>query len=248
MDWLNLHASIMDSPEFVGSGTRERGVWLSLLRYCIGQENAGRIESSRLWKDRQWQQLARVTAREVATDCRLYWWTGDTLVLWGYPSDKEGEVIRRREAARANGKTGGRPRINNPEITNVGYLSKPTSVISGKAEREWKGKGKEKENTEARAEPDADLPLVDSVVLFPDPLDTPHFREAWAEWTAYRRERRIAALKPRSVIAQLAKLAAWGHDGAIDSIRESIAQNYQGLFPPRTASGRPEKTAGWNTP
>ncbi len=102
--------------------------------------------------------------------------------------------------------------------------------------------------TEARAEPVAVVSPVDSVVLYPDPLDTPEFRAAWADWTAYRRERRIATLKPRSVIAQLAKLATWGHSGAIASIRQSIEQNYQGLFEPRTASGRPEKTAGWNTP
>jgi hypothetical protein len=86
---------------------------------------------------------------------------------------------------------------------------------------------------EAQATPAAELLPVETAVLFPFPLDTPEFKAAWGEWVAYRRERRLAALKPRSVIAQLAKLAAFGRDGAIDSIHESIAQNYQGLFPPK---------------
>jgi hypothetical protein len=92
--------------------------------------------------------------------------------------------------------------------------------------------------TEAQATPAAELIAVDSVTLYPLPLDTPEFKAAWGEWTAYRRERRLATLKPRSVTAQLAKLAEYGHDGAIESIRESIAQNYQGLFPPKLINGR----------
>jgi hypothetical protein len=107
---------------------------------------------------------------------------------------------------------------------------------------------REENTTEAQASPVAAIQPEEPVIVFPPPLDTHAFRTAWAEWTDYRRERRIAALKPRSVIAQLAKLAEYGHDGAIDSIAQSIAQNYQGLFAPRQANGRPEKTAGWNTP
>lgn len=140
MDWLNLHTSTMDSPEFVGSDTKERGTWLSLLRYCIGQENGGTISGCKQWKDRQWQQLARVTLREVSADCRLYSWDSESLVIWGYPKDKESEISRKREIARLNGKTGGRPKIGCETITN----KEPTSVISPKAEGngmegEWNG-------------------------------------------------------------------------------------------------------------
>lgn len=140
MDWLNLHTSTMDSPEFVGSDTKERGIWLSLLRYCIGQENGGTISGCKLWKDRQWQQLARVTLREVSSDCRLYSWESENLVVWGYPKDKQDEILRKRELARLNGKTGGRPKIGSEVITN----KEPMLVISPKAEGngmegEWNG-------------------------------------------------------------------------------------------------------------
>ena len=141
MDWLNLHASTLDSPEFVGSETAERGTWLSLLRYCIGQENGGTILCCKSWKDRQWQQLARVTLREVSSSSRLYWWDAECLNVWGYPKDKESEVIRKRETARLNGKTGGRPSIS----SSLGGEKEPTLVLSPKAEGEWKDKEKDKE-------------------------------------------------------------------------------------------------------
>jgi hypothetical protein len=142
----------MDSPEFVGSDTKERGTWLSLLRYCIGQENGGTISGCKSWKDRQWQQLARVTLREVSGDCRLYSWNGESLIVWGYPKEKESEVIHKRETARLNGKTGGRPKTGSKTETK----EEPTLVISPKAE----GNGMEGEgerNTETPLPPAGDV-------------------------------------------------------------------------------------------
>lgn len=160
MEWLNLHASTMDSPEFVGSDTKERGTWLSLLRYCIGQENGGTISGCKLWRDRQWQQLARVTLREVSSDCRLYAWSSQDLIVWGYPKEKESEVCRKRELARLNGKTGGRPKVGSETITN----KEPTLVISPKAEGngmegEWKEKG---ESVSPSAQPTKKNDLTDA--------------------------------------------------------------------------------------
>ena len=187
MEWLNLHSSVLDSPEVVGSDTRERGVWLSLLRYCIGQENGGRIEAAKPWKDRQWQQLARVTLREVTAGSRLYWWEGETLCVWGYPIEKESEVRRRRDIARANGKTGGRPKVAGIQTTNtnpnVDTNPKPTLVISEKAEGEWKGNGKEMEG-ECSA-PDSIYREMQRTL--PDRLrSSPAFVNAWEQWVPYR--------------------------------------------------------------
>ena len=65
----------------------------------------------------------------------------------------------------------------------------------------------------------------------PENLDTPEFRAAWADWLAYRKERRLAAYKPIGLKRQLAALAAFGPQSAIAAIEQSIQQNYQGLFP-----------------
>ncbi|MDF3059337.1 MAG: hypothetical protein K0R17_3552 [Rariglobus sp.] len=82
----------------------------------------------------------------------------------------------------------------------------------------------------------SELPLVPS---FPAVLETPEFKTAWADWIEYRRERRLPAYKPKSQVAQLTELAGWGHDAAIYSIRESIRQQWQGLFPPKVGITKP---------
>lgn len=145
MDWLNLHTKVLDSPEVVGAEPVDRGTWLMLLRYCIGQENGGCIEDCANWKDRKWQQLARVTLAEVKRETDLWKWKGEALAVWGYPADKEREVQMKREIARQNGRQGGRP-VTNPQETNVATNEKPSSVISEKAEGEGKDKGKGKVN------------------------------------------------------------------------------------------------------
>jgi hypothetical protein len=144
MEWLNLHTSILDSPEVIGSDPVDRGTWLMLLRYCIGQENAGKIDACREWKDRKWQQLVRVTKKEVEADSDLWKWEGADLVVAHYPAAKEAEVRTKREIARENGNRGGRPKRTQAATdtqTNVGTEEKPTSVIFAKAE----GKGREGE-------------------------------------------------------------------------------------------------------
>ena len=159
MDWLNLHTSVLDSPEVVGAEPLDRGTWLMLLRYCIGQENGGTIADCAEWKDRKWQQLARVTLAEVKRASDLWRWDGGALVVYHYPIDKEEEVRcmrslgklstpAKRAAAKANGRLGGRPAKTEQETqretqreTEQETHEKP---IQGKGrEEEWKGKEEE---------------------------------------------------------------------------------------------------------
>jgi hypothetical protein len=135
MNWLNISIQTLDSENFLGSDPTERGTWLCLLRYCIGQENGGTIFGCNQWSDRKWQQLVRITKKEAARSCELWSWDGNSLIVWGYPRDKETEVKEKRERAKTNGAKGGRP-----IRTNVGYEEKPTLVNSAKAERNEKGK------------------------------------------------------------------------------------------------------------
>jgi hypothetical protein len=138
-----------------------------------------------------------------------------------------------------------------PTTNNEGYHIPYTKGIHTHKERrgeeEDKDKGGEgtgiedaesmKTATTAPKKPAAafpgELPLE---TAFPPVLDTPQFRAAWAEWIAYRRDRKLPKLIPKSEAAQLSKLAAWGHDGAIASIRESISQQWQGLFAPKNST------------
>lgn len=182
MEWLNLHTSLLDSQEFVGSEPVQRATWICLLRYCVGQENGGRIPDALGWADRRWQQVARVTREEVMPSCPLWAWDGSTLVVWKYPVEKEEVVRHNREngaiggkaktqaktkAARENGARGGRPR-------------NPTENPS-KNPTEGKGReGNRKEGENARE--GAHTP----------PDETP-------EWKLHKAEaarRRIAAIRP----------------------------------------------------
>jgi len=76
-------------------------------------------------------------------------------------------------------------------------------------------------------------------VTLPAELETEAFRAAWADWLAYRRECRVSKYKPRALAAQLATLAEWGHDVAIESIRQSIRQQWRGLFELKSQRGGP---------
>lgn len=74
-------------------------------------------------------------------------------------------------------------------------------------------------------------------IAIPDELDTTAFAAAWADWIAYRRERHLAAWQPRTVAAQLERLAALGEAKAIEALLQSIANGWQGVFPPSATNG-----------
>jgi uncharacterized protein YdaU (DUF1376 family) len=70
-------------------------------------------------------------------------------------------------------------------------------------------------------------------VVFPSTLDTPEFKLAWEDYCEYRKSSRYAKLKPKSVESQLLTMSAWGNADAIESIRATIRNGWQGLFPVR---------------
>lgn len=80
----------------------------------------------------------------------------------------------------------------------------------------------------------------------PEALDTPEFRSWWAKWQTFRRETRHA-LTPTTVEMQLEKLASLGPSVAAATIRQSIENGWQGLFPsklpPRQAKTFAESAA-----
>lgn len=77
---------------------------------------------------------------------------------------------------------------------------------------------------------------------------TPEAQAAWAEWLAYRRSK----AKPVTAIAakqQFKLLAEWGAPAWIAAIQSSIANDYQGLFPPRDgprAARQPQPATNWS--
>jgi hypothetical protein len=81
---------------------------------------------------------------------------------------------------------------------------------------------------ESRPKADAATPLV-----LPAVLDTAEFRSAWDDYEANRKEAGHSKLTTRGREIKLKELADWGHDVAVQSIRESIANGWQGIFKPK---------------
>jgi hypothetical protein len=176
MEWLNLHTSALDSPEVITASAAQRGTWLNLLRYCIGQENGGRIIDAGDWGPNKWLMVVRVDPAEIDDECELWWWEQDTLVVAHYPLDAEKSVQAKREAgkrggarktqaktqaAKQNGQMGGRPSLNGQAFTQ-GETEKPKqnpSITQAKTQRkekkgkEKKGNVREEELQEIRVEP-----------------------------------------------------------------------------------------------
>jgi hypothetical protein len=92
-----------------------------------------------------------------------------------------------------------------------------------------------KTETETKAPTGAVVPAIDPEPTIPIPsvILTEAFKTKWAEYVEYRKKRRLAVLIPTSIKAQWAKLAEYGHDGAIESIDQTIRNQWQGLFPPK---------------
>jgi hypothetical protein len=103
MNWLNIYTPILRSPEFIGSDPVARATWLSLLAYCVEQENGGVIQGCAGWKDRQWQQTCGVTRKEIDAANELCEWADDDLRVIFYPHDKEREVKAKRNGGRRGG-------------------------------------------------------------------------------------------------------------------------------------------------
>ena len=82
-------------------------------------------------------------------------------------------------------------------------------------------------------------PAAGDETIFPEGLDSEAFREAWSDWLAYRRERRLS-VKPMTLNRQLQKLADIGPEQAAACIDASITNGWQGLFPER----QQQRTAG----
>ena len=222
MEWLNLHTSVLDSPEVVGEEPVNRATWLFLLRYCIGQENAGIVINARSWGDRKWQQLVRVTSKEVARKSDLWEWIGDDLVVSKYPKDKESEIkhlreigksstVSKRAAAKANGEKGGRPKNNptqNPTETQQETQIEPI---------EGEGKGRVREGEGECAQEQSQLPVS---------LTSPDMIKLWPNWLVHWSETFAngKAMPEQTAHAQLRSLVTIGPERAAAAINNAITR------------------------
>lgn len=160
MEWLNIHIPMLRAPEYIGSEPTARATWLNVLAYCMEQENSGRVIGGALWKDRQWQQTCGVTLEEIQTAKLLLVPSGNDLLVWRYPIEKQISVQHQRQSGRENGHLGGRPPSKNGSAKphpkpDAETPQKPRGVIPGGTPPETpretgKGRGRGIEGEEER--------------------------------------------------------------------------------------------------
>lgn len=94
-------------------------------------------------------------------------------------------------------------------------------------------KGQDKRNLTPSFSSSSSSSVSTSVKDYPVPekIDTPEFRKAWGDWIAYRAERK-KKLTPRMAGEQLAFLCSFSPEQAIEIIKRSIRNGWQGLFEP----------------
>lgn len=204
MEWVNLHTSTLDSPEVVGADPRARATWLFLLRYCCGQENGGTIQMCADWGDRKWQQLVRVTKREVQFECDLWKWEGDNLRINFYPAKRQQEIEAKRKAGRDTvAKRWGKQASSGTSSDN----SSANHSADTEGEREGEGEG-----ARARSK-------------LPESLQSPAFYAVWERWERHWcTEFNYGNPMPEGTLFQQTRdLVGIGLERAIAAVENSLA-------------------------
>ena len=141
------------------------------------------------------------------------------------------------------------PTVGNPAPQRAGTPASNGRESRPELDQENKTKGT-RPKARAKARP-ADPWEQARAAMTNGTLDTERFEAAWRAWAKYRRELR-KALTPSTVGQQIKKLEGFGHDNAVQSIEQSIATGWTGLFDPssrdRPASGRGDGHRGRRAP
>jgi hypothetical protein len=106
MDWINLHTPRLCSDAFIEAPAAALGTWLRVLKYCVEQENSGRIVGAESWSARKWLQVCAVSRREVLAASPLLVAENGDIVVLDYPLDRQS----RAQTNRVNGGRGGQAR------------------------------------------------------------------------------------------------------------------------------------------
>jgi hypothetical protein len=205
MQYLNIPTATLRAPEYVSAEPIARATWLNLMGYCAEQENGGIIDNCAHWKDRQWQQTAGVTLDETKLPCSLWEWQGETIVLWGYPSEKEAIVRSKRQAGTKGGRA--KTQAKTQASRNNGAKHNPSKHPSttqantqrkGKERKGIEGKEKEEEETAATAtDSENTFTLDDSddhpARINPSPADCERLVNAYPRKTHYAEALREAS-------------------------------------------------------
>lgn len=81
--------------------------------------------------------------------------------------------------------------------------------------------------------------------LIPENLNIPEFVSAWKDWLTYKSQRKEKYVAS-GVSALMGKLSKWGPRDAASNIRHSMAEGWQGIYPPRVSTISPAITPSFD--
>jgi hypothetical protein len=199
-----------------------RGLWIEMLCIAHECEEYGKLKQNGMGFSHQ--TLAKLAGLSPQTCKKLL----DELQRNGvFSRDEEGAIYSRRMIrdeyirnirAEAGSKGGSPFLLGNLVKQNGKQKQTPSSSFSSASSKE------------------------EAIVEIPANLQTPEFRQAWEGYLEYRKKGHKKSLLPTSQVALLKQMSEWGHDAAISSINQSIAQGWQGIFEPKaTFNGKQQK-------
>lgn len=142
MEYINLTITQLAAAEYRRSSMQDRGVWITLLGYCVQQENGGRVTGAQTWTDWDCQQVLGIPAGNIEGEHLLWHYEDDDLIVQFYPLSKQREVQAKRRAGKRGGLSSGEARLISAPSTALSSASRTAGTErNGK---EGKDKGKEK--------------------------------------------------------------------------------------------------------
>lgn len=137
MEYINLTITQLGEAPYRRSTMPERGIWLTLLGYCVQQENGGRIKDAQSWTDWECQQVLGIPIKDLEGVHHLWRYEDGDLVVEFYPLAKQKEVQAKRRAGKRGGLSSGEAR-QHPSSSSAS--STPSTEGNG---REGEGKDEE---------------------------------------------------------------------------------------------------------
>lgn len=224
-DWIKLHRRVLDSDLFADDWLTRLWIW------CLCKANFREATFRGEAIERGQFVTGRITAADELGVSPSKWYRGisklcemkcisttsnsnwTTITVCRYEdyqntTSKSEQVVIQR--------------VNSQRTADDTTSEQPADTIE--EEQELK-KGRREEGKK-------ETPVADAPVL---PFRCPEFLEAWTDFVAMRSEIR-KPLKLTSTKLCFAKLLAMGREKAIQSLKDSTAAQWQGLFDPKTDS------------
>ena len=105
MRYFPVECATVTGSDFSCATFEQQGQWLTMLTYCAGQENAGRIKGASELPSVFFERALSIGKAELEAECPLWFWEGPDLIVKFYPLREQEKCQTLREHGRKGGRT-----------------------------------------------------------------------------------------------------------------------------------------------